>query len=113
MNTAAPICIAFAVVVLLPSAPTALAEDEARACREDAEARTFYPLEIGGGVRNNVHVEADELVGVHRAFDPQGQVVRRIDLDAAPREWSGTANAGAPVAAPDTAPGIAETPATD
>ncbi len=81
--------------------------------REDGEARTFYPLEFGGGVRSNVHVEADELVGVHRVFDPQGRVVRRIDLDAAPREWANTADAGAPVAAPGTAPGIAETLATD
>ena len=34
VQTAAPIPIAFAVLVLLASAPTALAEDEARACRE-------------------------------------------------------------------------------
>ena len=56
--------------------------------REDGEARSFYPLGLGGGVKSHVHVEADAFVGIHRIFDAGGVVIERADRDAPPSDWS-------------------------
>lgn len=55
--------------------------------REDGLARSFYPTKAGGGLKSEVYVEADRLVGEQRIFDRSGKLVRSIDWDSAPVPW--------------------------
>jgi len=69
--------------------PDGALESETRfqAGREDGLARSFYPSAAGGRLKSEAHVEADEIVGVHRLLDRNSEVVRSIDSNEGPPLW--------------------------
>jgi hypothetical protein len=74
--------------------------------REDGLARSFYPTSVGGRLKSEAHVEGDQLVGLHRVLDHDGELVRTIDWDDGPAAW--LAPATRPAAA-DPAAGVRKT----
>ena len=74
------------------------AESRFQAGREDGAARSFHPRSLGGGLKSEVHVEADAFVGIHRVFDHEGKLILRTDRNAGPAGWSGTPPVAAPAA---------------
>ena len=62
-------------------------ETQYQAGREDGLARSFYPTAAGGRLKSEAHVEADQIVGVHRLLDRDGGLVRSIDWTDGPPTW--------------------------
>lgn len=60
--------------------------------REDGLARSFYPTAMGGRLKSEVHVEADQLMGEHRLLDRSGRLVRSNRRGDAPASWSRSAS---------------------
>lgn len=55
---------------------------------EDGLARSFYPTAVGGRLKSEAHVEADQIVGRHRVLNPEGRLIRSIDWNSGPAEWA-------------------------
>lgn len=91
-------------------------ETQFQAGREDGLARSFYPTAAGGRLRSEAHVEADQIVGVHRLLDRDGGLVRSIDWTDGPSTWRrAPARPAAPrfFMATDTPQQAAPNPSTD
>jgi len=94
-------------------------ETQYQAGREDGLARSFYPTVAGGRLKSEAHVEADQIVGVHRLLSRDGELLQSIDWSEGPPTWRRTA--GEPAAPgffivgesfPPTAPDPASHPTT-
>jgi len=62
-------------------------ESHYQAGREDGLARSFYPTALGGRLRSEAYVEADQIVGPHRVLGRDGELVRSIDQNLGPAAW--------------------------
>ncbi len=56
--------------------------------REDGLSRSFFPAAAGGGLKSEARIEGDLFIGEQRIFDRDGGLVRMIDWDTQPIEWS-------------------------
>jgi antitoxin component YwqK of YwqJK toxin-antitoxin module len=77
--------------------------------REDGLARSFYSTALGGRLKSEAHLEADDFVGRHRILSRRGELVRSIDWSAGPAAWRARAADTVP-AAPRPGPASAQRP---
>ncbi len=54
---------------------------------EDGLARSFYSTAAGGRLKSEARIEADQIVGLHRLLNREGDVVRTIDWSDGPPAW--------------------------
>lgn len=85
-------------------------ESHYQAGREDGLARSFYSTALGGRLKSEAHVEADDFVGRHRVLNREGKLVRSIDWSSGPAAWRARERIASP-AAPRPAPRAAPRPA--
>jgi hypothetical protein len=88
-------------------------ETQYQSGREDGLARSFFPSAAGGRLRSEAHVEADQIVGVHRLLDRDGELVRSIDWSAGPPTWQRSVAPPAAPATPAAPASTAEAKSTD
>lgn len=74
--------------------------------REDGLARSFYSTALGGRLKSEAHLEADDFVGRHRILSREGELVRSIDWSSGPAAWQAR-GADAVPAAPRPGPASA------
>jgi hypothetical protein len=55
--------------------------------REDGLARSFYPTFAGGRLKSEAHIEADQIIGVHRILDRNGNLLRSTTRHDGPPSW--------------------------